>query len=163
MSVFPNQDAISDPTASNDFKFNNDGFCPLAAHIRKTNPRDDSPFTKNARIVCNGIPYGTEFSVSPSSRRGLLFACYQSSIENGFRFIQKFWSNNPDFPAQQAGFDPFTAQPKSDGQLEITLFDTDSKPIASGLGKFPKLVTMKGGEYFFVPSISALTSALGSD
>ena len=61
-----------------------------------------------------------------------------------------------------AGFDPFAGQPTGDGQLETTLFDTSNKPITPGLGKFSKLVTMKGGEYFFVPSISALSDTLGS-
>ena len=161
--MFPNQDAISDPMASNEFKFNNDSSCPLGAHIRKTNPRIDSDVPKNARIVRNGIPYGTEFSVSPSSKRGLLFACYQSSIDNGFRFIQQSWVNDPKFPSKGAGLDPFTAQPPSNGKFEITLLDKDNKPKTIGLETFPKLVTMKGGEYFFVPSISALTSTLGSD
>ncbi|ERF74220.1 hypothetical protein EPUS_03410 [Endocarpon pusillum Z07020] len=162
--LFPDQDATSDPVASNDFKFTNNNVCPLAAHIRKTNPRDDSVFTRNARIVRNGIPYGSEFSVDESGKRGLLFACYQSSIDNGFQFIQKIWINNPEFPEapSTAGFDPFTAQPPNDGQLHITMFDPSEKKLDTGLGHFPKLVTMKGGEYFFVPSISALTGTLGS-
>lgn len=162
--MFPNQDATKDPIASNDFKFANNNVCPLAAHIRKTNPRDPSEITRNARIVRNGIPYGTEFSVDKTGKRGLLFACYQSSIDNGYQFIQKKWVNSPQFPpsTSTAGFDPFAAQPPNDGQLHTTLFDANNKAIAPGLGDFHKLVTMKGGEYFFVPSISALTGTLGS-
>lgn len=164
--MFPNQDTTptSDPIANNNFKFTSNNVCPLAAHIRKTNPRDPSNVTRNARIVRHGIPYGTEFSVDKSGKRGLLFACYQSSIENGFQFIQKTWINNPQFPpsTSTAGFDAFAAQPPNDGKLHTTLFHTSNKAIAPGLGDFPKLVTMKGGEYFFVPSISALTSTLGS-
>lgn len=146
---------------TNVFQFNNNNLCPLAAHIRKTNPRDGSDVTRNARIVRNGIPYGTESSVDSTGKRGLLFACYQSSIENGYQFIQKSWINNANFPKPNAGFDVFAAQPKS-GKLPITLFDQNQKPIASGLPDFDKLVTMKGGEYFFVPSIDALKKTLGS-
>lgn len=33
-----------------------------------------------------------------TQERGLLFACYQSSIEQGFQFVQKLWANNSQFP-----------------------------------------------------------------
>ena len=162
--MFPDQDASSNPTATNEFKFKERHVCPLAAHIRKTNPRDGLDKTKFARIVRNGIPYGTEFSVDKTSKlRGLLFACYQSSIDNGFKFIQKTWSNNPDFPQWRtsSGYDPIIGQPPNDGNLQTTMFDAKDEDAVPGLGDYPKLVTMKGGEYFFVPSISALSDPLG--
>jgi Dyp-type peroxidase family len=141
----------------------NNHICPLAAHIRKMNPRDPAlGFAINARIIRNGIPYGSEFSDDPKGRRGLLFACYQSSIDNGFRFLQKAWANKDDFPAKGAGFDAFIAQRPNNGKLTCAFEDKDNKIITPGLGEFSRLVTMKGGEYFFVPSISALTSTLGS-
>jgi hypothetical protein len=74
------------------------------------------------------------------------------------------WVNNPEFPGGtiDAGYDPFIAQPPNGKQLQTTLFDKNDNVITPGLGNFPKLVTMKGGEYFFVPSISALSGELGS-
>ena len=147
---------------TNVFPFNDNNVCPLAAHIRKTNPRNGKESTKNARIVRNGIPYGSESSVDPTGKRGLLFACYQSSIENGYQFIQKTWINNPNFPEKNAGFDVFTAQPPQDGKLNITVFDQNQKPIPGGLKDINKLVKMKGGEYFFAPSIVALKTTLGN-
>ena len=150
----------------NDFSFNNNNVCPLGAHIRKTNPRrPDFGTMKPARIVRNGIPYGPEFSVDPNADRGLLFACYQSNIDNGFQFIQSQWINRADFPPPflggRAGFDAFTAQPPGNAQVDVTMFGPDQKPLKS-FGSFNKLVTMKGGEYFFVPSIDALMNTLGS-
>ena len=134
----------------------------MAAHIRKTNPRDDAlGFDKNARIIRNGIPYGSEYSDHAEGTRGLLFACYQSSIDNGFRFIQKAWANEPTFPDKGAGFDPIIAQRPEDKKLTCAFEDMGHKPIDPGLGEFSKFVTMKGGEYFFVPSISVLISTLG--
>ena len=164
--MFPDQDATSDPFANNDFVFDDDQkhVCPLAAHIRKMNPRDGLDKTEYARMIRNGIPYGTEFSVDKTGKRGLLFACYQSSIDNGFKFVQRTWANNPNFPQWEtfSGYDPLIGQPPNDGDLHITMFDRNETDVTPGLGKFPKLVTMKGGEYFFVPSISALSNPLGS-
>ena len=73
--------------------------CPFAAHIRKTNPRNDlaqigQPVAPS-RIARRGIPFGPEVSEAENESgrtaqdRGLLFKCYQSSIANGFQFIQK--------------------------------------------------------------------------
>ncbi|KAI9891154.1 MAG: hypothetical protein M1814_002997 [Vezdaea aestivalis] len=159
--LFPKADAPSDPTAMKSFEFKSNNVCPLGAHIRKTNPRDTKPTSINARIVRNGIPYGTEFEGDEAGKRGLLFACYQSTIENGFHFIQQFWVTNPSFPAPNAGLDPLIAQRKDDPDLVTTFFDESEAPLST-FGEFPRMVTMKGGDYFFVPSISALTDTLGS-
>lgn len=165
---------IAERFITNDFKFDTVPLmtCPLAAHIRKTNPRkkesDDSlGIAKNARIVRNGIPYGTDYSDTDKvGPRGLLFACYQSSIENGYQFIQQMWANNVSFPSPNSGLDPFIGQAQRDGSkpgaLQVHLFVNDDTRFQPGLGSFAGFVTMKGGEYFFVPSISALTSTLVS-
>ncbi|CAO2652321.1 Nn.00g006040.m01.CDS01 [Neocucurbitaria sp. VM-36] len=148
---FSTQD-ISDPALAkklNTFNYIGDegNLCPLAAHIRKTNPRTNDSFTRRARIVRNGIPYGSEFTEKPLDKRGLLFACYQSHIESGFKFIQETWSNNESFPRTETGHDPII------GHLNVTIGGTKMN--------FDELVTLKGGEYFFVPSISALQTTLG--
>jgi deferrochelatase/peroxidase EfeB len=104
IDIKPTQDDSSiagDPMKNNDFDFSSDmsqDRCPFAAHIRKTSPRSDLKLlggTIHRRIWRQGIPYGPE--VTPEERqqkktihnRGLLFACYQSSIENGFSFMQQ--------------------------------------------------------------------------
>ena len=143
--------------------------CPLSAHIRKTNPRVDDNDKLKSRIVRNGIPYGLELRQDPNGKRGLLFACYQSDIEDGgFRFIQMKWLNDPNFPSSNAGFDLFTSQPglrqdQSRESMRITLLKSNNKDTLEY--PFPKdvrpLVTMKGGEYFFVPSLTALSKDLG--
>ena len=161
----------------NNFDFKDNSVCPLAAHIRKTNPRnlDFKPLT--ARIVRNGIPYGFDFDAKApnptSTARGLLFACYQSSIEAGYQRIQKTWANSPSFPPGNAGLDAFMGQlppvQQSNGVQKPVVSDTkhvvnlfiDSKDTTGKPLPVPKpLVTMKGGEYFFVPSITALTTTL---
>jgi deferrochelatase/peroxidase EfeB len=91
---------------NNNFKFegqvNSQFKCPFAAHIRKANPRDDleggpPPRISNEtkRIMRRGIPFGPEVtpaeeaSKTTQKGRGLLFVCYQSSISNGFQFLQQ--------------------------------------------------------------------------
>ncbi|KAI9775231.1 MAG: hypothetical protein M1839_001349 [Geoglossum umbratile] len=166
----PGSDPGFDPKGenSNEFTFASPKGCALAAHIRKTNPRDDGEVTPFKRIVRNGIPYGTDYADDKTGKRGLLFACYQSSIENGFQEIQTTWANKVKFPRDshndnEAGHDPFIGQPAKDEQFRTTLFDENNAIVTTKIGGLiPKLVTLQGGEYFFAPSISALLGELGS-
>ena len=71
-------------------------FCPFAAHIRKTNPRSDLGAINVAphAINRNGIPFGPEVTQSEhthnktENERGLAFVCYQSTLAQGFEFMQ---------------------------------------------------------------------------
>jgi Dyp-type peroxidase family len=138
--------------------------CPAHAHIRKVNPRGTTPFTsstseRNRRIVRRGIPYGEANNQSPPRAGvGLLFMCYQRDINEQFEFIQRTWADNPNFPKNlilpETGDDPLIGQ------------DTDRNAAQNwpktwgGSGRrrvnFGGYVTLKGGEYFFAPSISFL-------
>ena len=102
-----------------------------------------------------GIPYGEDFVRGGLDKdRGLLFACYQSSIESGYGFIQKAWANQSDFPeAGKSGFDVTIGQ--GTGKTPNQFF------VANGSRSTPinpanDFVTTKGGEYFFMPSINLL-------
>ncbi|KAI0633402.1 hypothetical protein C8Q77DRAFT_1114768 [Trametes polyzona] len=97
----------ADPLRNNDFSYNfpgdwdNQERCPFAAHTRKSNPRHDLlglplPIpTEPHRILRRGIPFGPEVSPeeaesgTTASDRGLIFVCYQSNVDSGFRFIQR--------------------------------------------------------------------------
>lgn len=138
---------------SNDFKFGKDSKnCPFAAHIRKAHIRDDG--AKFTRIMRRGIPYGEDFQGGSDKDRGLLFACYQSSIENGYGFIQKQWANNPDFPTRgQSGFDVTIGQSTDTTPNKFFVAGGSRSTLINPANDF---VTTKGGEYFFVPSISLL-------
>ncbi|KAL9614441.1 MAG: hypothetical protein Q9167_001044 [Letrouitia subvulpina] len=169
IAKFPKEDAPPGTRFDNAFRYKGVAKfdCPLGAHIRKVHPRTDADSIKMARMIRNGIPYGTEFKPNdrpdPNDTRGLLFACYQSSLENSFQFVQRAWSNNEKFPTSKTGYDALIGQAKDDGMLNITLHSDDEGDLDPGLGQFQKSVTMKGGEYFFVPSISALKNTLGCD
>lgn len=96
----------SDPEQNNDFSYttlnpddqSTEERCPFAAHTRKTNPRGDLNElggTHVRRILRRDIQHGPELTHTEKrenrtiENRGLLFACYQSNIFNGFRFIQE--------------------------------------------------------------------------
>jgi Dyp-type peroxidase family len=162
---------LTDPLLLSDEKINNfdyqahdaDGHVvPRAAHIRKSNPRDEEPpgraVANRHRILRRGIPYGPEFQpseppypgagpVPDSQDRGLLFVCYQASIADGFEFVQSQWVNKPDFPQANDGRDPIISQdaePRS-----MTIPPHGPLPMA-------QWVQTTGGDYFFAPPISAL-------
>jgi len=132
--------------------------CPFSAHARKMNPRDDLSDAANEkhRILRRGVPFGPELQDDESKEtrhgRGLLFACYQSSIVNGFRFMQISWANNRNFIAEGTGIDAIIGQ--GPGQNFVAgLNPRDPEAQVQRPGKF---VVPYGGEYFFTPSLSGL-------
>jgi Dyp-type peroxidase family len=170
------------PIKENNFTYENDPDgtkCPFHAHIRKSNPRGDttgnfSPsgdeMERSRRITRRGITYGNRnrrpdafqaLKDLPTEGVGLLFMCFQSSIANQFAFIQAQWVNNPEFVQPmlkpgplETGLDPVIGQgarskqhwPLSWGGAQTKEFD------------FSGFVTLKGGEFFFAPSIPFLRS-----
>jgi len=148
----------------NNFNYDNDREgqqCPFHAHIRKVNPRQkDGP---KPLIVRRGIAYDErtkeEKSNSsceewPSTGVGLLFMCYQKNIRENFEFIQREWANNPDFPKKDTGTDPVIGRPKTmeAGQQKWPVERAGSDQHQKSFN-FHGVVTLKGGEYFFTPSI----------
>lgn len=146
----------------NDFDYDDDpdGLkVPRAAHIRKVNPRSDQlpdgDRSQRHRMLRRGPPYGLEFqegespyggTVPDTQDRGLLFICYQASIERTFEFVQARWANAPNFPQTGDGQDPIAAQ-------------SDQRPFQLPPDKhisFAPWVTTTGGGYFFSPSFSGL-------
>ncbi len=179
---------------NNDFDFSDDAGqrrCPFGSHIRKTNPRSDLPGQVQARrIMRAGIPYGPEMVDAPGAERGLLFVCYQTSIENQFEFVQAGWSNNTGFafgktrPSTPAGVSNGPAPPPGFPQppAAVTVGHDPIIGQAGGAARFMdepvpnyptglqrstlhlarQFVTPRAGVYLFVPSISALTGPLSA-
>lgn len=167
----------TDPTKNNDFAFAGEiasSFrCPFAGHVRKTNPRDDLEVPPPGvpptdltlhRIMRRGIQFGPEVTeaekVSGKTMhgRGLLFACYSTSLNAGFRLLQHTWANNSAFQpfshsASPPGLDPIIGQ----GTRSMIGLDPLHPLSSLNLGNF---VTPKGGEYFFTPSISGIKSTI---
>ncbi len=133
--------------------------CPFHAHIRKSNPRRSNA-DKEHIMARRGITYGHRnvnttveqtFVQMPKTGVGLLFMSFQKSIVNQFEFIQKTWVNSPSFPASNTGMDPIIGQglPNSNGKYAKKWNDKTTLAAVP----FNKFVILKGGEYFFAPSI----------
>jgi deferrochelatase/peroxidase EfeB len=127
--------------------------CPLHAHIRKVRPRPD----ENRRIVRRGVPYGAydptdEQMKYPETGSGLLFLSFQSNIQSQFGRVQTDWANNVHFSKDFTGIDPLIGQGwnPTGYNWPVKWDDPAQGTIQQGLGKF---VTMKGGEFFFAPSL----------
>jgi Dyp-type peroxidase family len=154
--------------ASNDFDDSQDptgARCPVHSHIRKANPRGASVRThqhanlaqeRQRRIVRRGIPYGLRRpgEAPPPAGAGLLFMCFQSSIANQFAFIQQKWVNDVSFPnVGNACLDPLAGRMNgSDPQLWPCCWGSNP----SVRFDFHGFVTLKGGEFFFAPSLAFL-------
>jgi len=107
---------------ANDFDYANDPagtVTPCAAHIRKTHPRSFAP---SPRTMRRGIPFGAPFDTDPTGKRGLVFNCFVTSIEDQFEFIQQSWANSPGFSGGggPTGPDPVIG---NDGQVNLALAD----------------------------------------
>jgi Dyp-type peroxidase family len=170
MGRFQNGTPISEsgePTGEtrNNFNFSADPEgrrCPFHAHVRKTNPRGDTVREFNMsdgeershRIVRRAMSYGSHRpQEEPESDSGLLFLCFQANIENQFNFIQTRWANATNFLRVGVGADPLIGQPSGKQHWPTHWGGGETREF-----NFPLPVSMKGGEYFFAPSISFLRS-----
>jgi hypothetical protein len=104
--------------------------------------------------------------------RGLMFVCYQASIERQFEFIQAQFANNPGFVSGKKrpdsrepvtpGFDPIIGQ-ASPGTMRFMDEPTPNYPYGSrrsALEMPDQFVELTAAGYFFMPSLSALRTAL---
>jgi Dyp-type peroxidase family len=144
----------------NDFSFNDDSsglHCPLSAHIRKVNPRsgphDTDPHER--RILRRGIPFGSSFDGGArDDSRGLLFLCYQTSIDSQFAFLQSQWMNDPNLPAGEAGHDMLVGQ-ASERNLALRARGGRRLPPITTLARW---IRPTGGQFLFAPSKRSLAS-----
>lgn len=109
--------------------------------------RSDDPNTTGGR------------QLRPTGGVGLLFMAFNSELANQFDFTQQAWANNTGFPFGDAvgtaapGLDQVIGQgsrPKVD--CPFSWGATQVKRVVEA----PQTVTMKGGEYFFMPSLAFL-------
>jgi Dyp-type peroxidase family len=140
--------------------------CPIGAHIRRTNPRDSlEPDPINSkrvvdrhRILRRGRSYGPPIDVpwrvesDDGVERGLFFVCLNANIRRQFEFVQQTWANNPKFGGLYDERDPLIGD--NDGATsELTI---PGRPARQRLEGLPRFVDVRGGEYFFLPSVRAL-------
>jgi len=165
------------PAKINNFDYTEtDGRCPFAAHVRKTAPRNLTPLVAKeyldaSVIVRAGIPYGLDITQADRDKwktltddqkwtdpiamaRGLLFVCYQSSIDNGFYRQTTGFANNDFFPIfsllpQKIGQDPIIGGPKQVTAVETqpASSGTEQKDVSADGEVSLELTTIKGDKY----------------
>jgi Dyp-type peroxidase family len=166
LAVSPDHD---DPgtTIDNDFGYHHGDAqglrCPVAAHVRRANPRDSLDprpgsaasvqVTNRHRIIRRGREYGPVVpDDGADGERGLHFLCLNANIARQFEFIQHTWLNNPAFAGLQESPDPLVG-PRAPG---ADLFVSPALPVRYRPLQMPTFVRVRGGGYFFLPGLSAL-------
>lgn len=151
----------------NDFGYATDpngAGCPLGAHIRRANPRDASGFatlSERHRLLRRGMPYGPALSRNGDSHtrdaedRGLLFIAMNASLERQFEYVQRHWLNDGAAARQNRDRDPVCGAHLGPAKLVIQ-GDPSTERVPVICSELPRFVTTRGGEYFFMPSLSAL-------
>ena len=169
----------------NNFTYDSDingAKCPFQAHIRKTNPRGSGQFQPPADerlhlMARRGQTYGQRLddandeSVPPAGRPtggvGLLFMAFNANINiqddfslAQFDFTQGIWADNPGFPGVPAGvpapgLDPVIGQGARPDQTYVNDWAGSAVTQVTAV---PQAVHMRGGEYFFMPSLAFLRS-----
>ena len=158
--------------------------CPFSAHIRRINPRAslemiqdtsaapgtmkvskgafDTPgaLTNRRRVLRRGLPYG---DVKDRSRddgnHGIVIMMLNADINRQFEFVQQQWVNyGNDFKAgndKEILLGNHSAHEKYPSKAVIQV-DPNSDEAPYLLTNIPRLVETRGGDYFFVPSLTAL-------
>ncbi len=160
-----------DVKRNNNFKYKDDldgHRCPMGAHIRRMNPRDAMLFNKLAdrrRIIRRGLPYGVhtpeDQPADDVAEHGIMFLAINASFERQFEFVQQQWVHYGNDFFQGDDKDPLLGNNEGKGKMVIQGDSKTDRPphICTGL---PSFVNTRGGDYFFVPSLTALRQiALG--
>jgi Dyp-type peroxidase family len=165
----------------NEFGFAEDPYgygCPIGAHIRRANPRDSfsdnnvpshrASLSNRHRILRRGRSYGPVFDhgtrfdarTEDTEKRGLVFICLNADLERQFEFIQQNWINSSAFFGLADERDPLIGNQDADrtGRCRFTV---PGLPAPTRVDGIPRFVTVKGGEYFFLPGRRALLNLVG--
>jgi len=152
----------SDPSRNNEFCYADDmkGLkCPFSAHIRRINPRDS---LKNDIVAVNlhhflrrGTNYGSPLPEGvledDGAERGGVFLLIGAHLKQQFEFVQSQWATDGNFISHGTEQDPIIGNNEGDG-----VFTIPKKPVRRRLHGLPKFVTVRGGEYCFMPGLRAL-------
>ena len=161
--------------AYNDFIYREDpsgSQCPLTSHLRRANPRDGldpnlrssdpkdwngSVLNNRRRILRRGLPYGAVDPANPDDdgEHGIIFLAVCASLFRQFEFVQQQWIQyGLDF---NAGNDtcPVGGNHGPDAKFVIPSEPGGGRPPFI-CAKLPQLVEVRGGDYFFIPSLTGL-------
>ena len=154
--------------------------CPFSAHIRRINPRASLEFKQGdnpGAMVCNpgafdtpgalanrrrilrrGLPYGEAKDRSTDrGNHGIVIMMLNADINRQFEFVQQQWINyGNDFKAANDKEILLGNHSKEYPSKAVIQVDPDSDQVPYFVRNIPRLVETRGGDYFFVPSLTAL-------
>ena len=110
---------------------------------------DGSALINRRRILRRGLPYGE----TEGDDHGIIFLAICSSLFRQFEFVQQQWIQyGLDF---NAGSDtcPIVGNHDADAKLVIAA-EPGGRPFICD--RMPQFVEPRGGDYFFIPSMTAL-------
>jgi Dyp-type peroxidase family len=144
--------------------------CPVTSHMRRVNTRDGmaptgkegSVLNNRRRILRRGLPYGdSSQGVPDTAEHGIVMLVVCANLFRQFEFVQQQWINygldanaGNDTDPLVGNHSPGTKTcPKA--KFVIPSDPNTGRPpfIIEGI---PQFVETRGGEYFFVPSMTAL-------
>ena len=153
-----------DTQRNNDFTYANDADgkqAPLGCHMRRMNPRDTKmPVLADVnihRIIRRSTTYGAPYDPNALSDRddeiprGLLFLFISAKAMATLEFLQREWINDGNFMGIGEERDPIIGL-----QPDGATFTIPREPVRRRVHGIQTFNALRGGEYFFMPSLSAL-------
>jgi Dyp-type peroxidase family len=167
LTLAPDQDDPAlgaDPQRNDDFTYAADRHgrqVPLGSHMRRMNPRD-TEMARLAdvnvhRIIRRSTTYGAPYDQDANSSqddetpRGLHFIFISAKAMATLEFLQREWINDGDFMSLGAERDPNVGLQEDDATFTIP-----KDPVRHRVHGIEMFNVLRGGEYFFMPSLSAL-------
>lgn len=121
-------------------------------------------FVNRHRILRRGRAYGPpvdeDFDLDALleqgsvEERGLHFLCFNASLSRQFEFVQSNWALNPSFAGLSSDPDPLIAADRA-VPFRARDFTVQGCPVRR-VRELPRVVEVRGGAYFFMPSRRAL-------
>jgi len=143
--------------------------CPMSAHTRRANPRDaqdphfglakapppGSDLTNRRRILRRGAPYGDTTRRDNDSEHGVIFMVICSNLFGQFEFLQQQWVQYGSAFNAGNDTDPLIGGhgPNAKYVIPAGPANPDGPYICANL---PQFIETRGGDYFFLPSLTAL-------
>ena len=154
----------ADPMRNNDFTYaaDQDGLqVPRGSHMRRMNPRDTEMAVladvNVHRIIRRSTTYGAPYDPNALSKqddetpRGLFFIFISGKAMATLEFLQQEWINNGNFMSLGEERDPNVGL-----QENGATYTVPREPVRRRIHGIETFNVLRGGEYFFMPSLSAL-------
>ena len=167
LTLAPDADSAAlgaDPQRNNNFDYAGDPHgrqVPLGSHIRRMNPRD-TKLTRLTdvsihRVIRRGTTFGPPYDPNALSEQddqtphGAIFLFISAKAMATMEFLQQEWVNDGDFIGAAGEHDPIIGL-----QEQGATFTIPKEPVRRRIHGIETFNVLRGGEYFFMPSISAL-------